>query len=148
MQMNACLFQRWMTGCAFAATLALVLVPTIGRLAGQASMPMHHAETSHASAGDHSDHGMPAADGHAMAVAGAHDSEATVRQAPAAATHHGDDEDCDYCALLLGTTALPVPRLQAAPPLRSAAVPVPEMRTFARDRHPTGLGSRGPPRAG
>ena len=153
-------FHRWMTRWAFAATLALVLVPTIGRLAGQAAMPMHHPTAAgsmvhvtpaQAPAGA-TDHGMIEAHGNALADtsshSGLHASAAVDAQVPSGNGHHDPDEDCAYCPLLLGTIALPVPMLLAGLPLRSPAMSMPVIRSAVLERHPTGLGSRGPPLLG
>ena len=150
------LFHRWMTCWAYAATLALVLVPTIGRLAGQASMPMDHGATAGALAhlaAAHAqpygtDPGMVETRVHAMAHASAHTGDATDSPTTSESSHHDLDEDCAYCPLLLGTIALPVPVLLAALPLRSPLMPIPAIRSAVLERHPTGLGSRGPPLAG
>jgi hypothetical protein len=60
--------------------------------------------------------------------------------------HHHDGVDCDYC-LLLGHTATP-PMLAMPPLLQPAhALPAWPLHEASTDtRHPSGLGSRGPPR--
>ncbi len=150
--MKHSLFHRWMIRAALAATLALVLVPTVGRLIGQGPVPGDHAALSSAGPGT-VDEVMSATMGRTVTHAGSHSSESHADETHHAAAasgggHHGSDEDCAYCPLLLGTTSLPVPRLQIPLPLRSVAVEIPEIRAALLDRHPTGLGSRGPPLAG
>ncbi|QOW18920.1 DUF2946 family protein [Lysobacter ciconiae] len=154
--MNSRPLHRWMRHLALAATLALALVPSLGRLAGQPAMPMHTmpaAAAARASSGvmgdaAHASHSgetrgpenpLVTAHGHASTL------DAGDRQPPAGNGHHGSDDDCAYCPLLAGTTALPAPGLPAALPMQRDAVRVPAIRTPTLDRHPTGLGSRGPP---
>ena len=127
--MNRRRFHHWMTRSALAATLALVLVPTLGRLVGLPAMPVLHVAMQ--SATPDAGHG----NGH-------HVTE------PASNAHPGMGEDCDYCALLMGTASLPVPTLHTSLPRLSIAVAVPQTGAPRLDRHPTGLGSRGPPLAG
>ena len=155
--MNRRLFHRWMTHWALAATLALTLVPSVGRLAGQSAMPMHVMPAGASTGGDSANSGHISHGAHtdrtgaeASAIASAHQHAHTTRDTddgpPTAGNgHHGSDDDCAYCPLLSGTTALPVPGLPAALPVQGTAVRVPATRTPALDRHPTGLGSRGPP---
>ena len=147
--MNRRLLHRWMSHLALAAIVALTLVPSVGRLAGQPAMPMHVMPAGASTGGDIS-HGAHTdrAGAEASAIARSHEHEhAHTDEGPPAAGngHHGSDDDCAYCPLLSGTTALPVPGLPAALPVHRTAVRVPATRTPALDRHPTGLGSRGPP---
>lgn len=151
--MNSRPLHRWTHHLALAATLALALVPSLGRLAGQPAMPMHAdaaAPTNSGVMGDaaHASHsGKTGGAENPLATVRGHDStlDAGDRQPAAGNGHHGSDDDCAYCPLLAGTTALPVPGLPAALPVQGTAVRVPATRTPALDRHPTGLGSRGPP---
>lgn len=118
-------FQHWMSRLGLAASLLLVLVPTLGRVA-QAAAP--HAAQQHAAHAQHR-----SAD-HAHRQAG--------DDIPRAAL---GDPDCDYCPLLssmapsmgIALAVMPVPAIG-----RMATAPrAPELRW----RHPWGLGSRGPP---
>lgn len=154
--MNRRLFHRWMSHLALAAIVALGLVPSVGRLAGQPAMSMHAMPAEATMRGHSAEAGHNANPAHSgkaaaatSAIAIAHGPASTVDTAdgqPAAGNgHHGSDDDCAYCPLLAGTTALPVPGLPAALPVQGTAVRVPATRTPALDRHPTGLGSRGPP---
>ena len=120
-------FHHWMTRSALAATLALVLVPTLGRLIGPSPAPVHHAALQSAAP---------------EAGPGNHLTD------PVGNKHPGMGEACDYCALLLGAASLPVPALQTETSPRSIAIAVPQTGATRLDRHPTGLGSRGPPLAG
>jgi hypothetical protein len=121
-------FNRWMSRIGLAAALLLVMVPTVGRVAHAAGDALHHQ------------------DAHAQ-----HDRASQARQG-----RGGDgerrpaigDPECDYCPLL-GSMAVAagvafdvvhVPRA-AAPAIATQA---PRLRWW----HPSGLGSRGPPRRG
>lgn len=121
---------RWMLRLGLAATMLLVLVPSLGRLAGHgpASTPAPGAPTGHA---------MHAGHGEAHAPAGT-----TI---PAPTDDHARHADCDYCPLLaslLATALRPVPLLR----YRDSNAPgVADIAPRVRWRHPTGLGSRGPP---
>lgn len=117
----------WITRSALAATLALVLVPTLGRLIGLPAAPVHHAALQATTPG--TGEGSHAAD-------------------PGSTIPPRLDMDCSYCALLLGAASLPVPRLASGAPPRGIATAVPQTGTPRLDRHPTGLGSRGPPLTG
>lgn len=138
-------FHSLMHRLALVATLALALVPTIGRVA-RAGAEVDHGAMHHAAAvaqvvvdphaahrGHHDAH-------HAMAEA----PPAPPVPAPAPTPHHGDG-DCEYCPLLQGlVTPAPVAvvALDAAPPADVARRALPARIDF---RHPSGLGSRGPP---
>ncbi|GAB3342720.1 DUF2946 family protein [Marilutibacter aestuarii] len=135
-------FQSGMLRLAFVATLLLVLLPTFGRLAESRvqtdgsngadahwtaictvagiqyiALPDALAAPGHAGAGAHSGKGTPA--------------------------HPG--ADCDYCPLLASLLVVALcwailgPQGQRAIP----TVPAPSARRW--QRHPCGLGSRGPP---
>src|SRR4051794_11603563 len=93
----------WITRSALGATLALVLVPTLGRLVGLPMAPVHHAAMQYSA--PEAGPGNPLTD-------------------PLGNKHSGMGEDCDYCALLLGTASLPVPTLQTETSLRSIAIAV------------------------
>jgi hypothetical protein len=132
--MRATAFQRWLHRLALAATFALVLVPTFGRLAqagqGDALRDAWGAMCTVAGLTLDGD------DAHGRT----HDPAPRVPHAP-----HQGNGDCDYCPLLQALVAPKPPVLQAI-----AVVPAPAP-AFAADlatpcfRHPTGLGSRGPP---
>lgn len=155
--MNRRLFHRWTSHLALAAALALTLVPSVGRLAGQSAMPLHTVPSDTAAHAHSPGNGHTAHAAHAVHTGSTAGATATIARAhastldsgdaqPAAGNaHHGSEDDCAYCPLLAGTTALPVPGLPAALPMQRIAVRMPAIRTPALDRHPTGLGSRGPP---
>lgn len=135
-------FQRWMGRIGLAAVLLLLVVPTTGRVV-HAQMPMEPA------AGDAGHEGHEG--GHAEHVA--HQAQHGHH------AHHGGqdgdggraaigDPDCEYCPLLaslVASAAIVFDASHHAPHIAAAAVPLsPRLRW----RHPSGLGSRGPPRAG
>ena len=144
-------FQQLMHGVALVAAFALVLVPTLGRLAqGGAG---GHAEALTTAAQAMAAHDM-AHMGHAMAH-GSMDagmSHARMGHAqpdapptPQPSKHQGHAGDCDYCPLLqmlvtpaaaMATVALALPPVSAPSTHADARFDTP---------HPTGLGSRGPP---
>ena len=123
---------------ALAATFALALVPTVGRVAQAcqaaetgdawgamctvaglevaATAPMDHAA--------HAGHHMPA---------------------PTPMPHHGDGEDCPYCPLLQALVAPSVPILSVPAAVPADAVARRNPVDPTRFRNPNGLGSRGPP---
>ena len=125
---------------ALVATLALALVPTIGRVAKAGAEAghgaMHHAMASTQAVDPHAAHHAH----HAMAEAPA----AAPVPTPAPMPHHGDG-DCEYCPLLQGLVA-PAPVAVVAPdgvpPAHVLQRITPARIAF---RHPNGLGSRGPP---
>ena len=148
-------FQQLMHRVALVAAFALVLVPTLGRLAqggagdrahavaealptATQAMPAHAmAHMGHAMAHASMDPGMSHAQmGHARPDA---------PPSPQPSKHQGHAGDCDYCPLLqmLVAPAAAVATVAIALP----PVSVPSARADARfdSPHPTGLGSRGPP---
>ena len=133
-------FHSLMHRLALVATLALALVPTIGRVA-KAGPEVDHGGMHDATAA------APVADPHAAHHAHHAMADATpVAPAPTPAPmpHHGDG-DCEYCPLLQGlVTPAPVgvAALDTAPPAHVAQRNTPARIDF---RHPNGLGSRGPP---
>lgn len=134
-------FARTMAGLALFAILALVLLPTAGRVAA----PLAHAEAGHAAAdagpGSHASH-----DGHDRHAGVA--ATGVERKAPAPfdpEAPHEDHGDCAYCPLLASLLLLGVVRLPprvAAP--ASDWLRLPRVAAL-RFIHPCGLGSRGPP---
>lgn len=141
--MRAKAFQRLMHRLALVATLALVLVPALGRMAQacedtaatdafgamctaaglvvEAPAPSHAHPPSH-----HASH---------------HDAP-PLPQVPM--PHHGDG-DCDYCPLLLSMVA-PKPPALVAPATALQPAPMPVVASAPPPyAHPTGLLSRGPP---
>ena len=136
-------FHSLMHRLALVATLALALVPTIGRVA-KAGVEVDHGAmhpavaaapvvAPHAAHREHHAH-------HAMADA----PPVAPAPTPAPMPHHGDG-DCEYCPLLQGlVTPAPVAVVarDAAPPADVARRATPARIDF---RHPNGLGSRGPP---
>lgn len=154
-------FHLWMNRLALAAVLALLLVPTTGRMAGMAPMQPEAiasaaatlagrtASAAHAMAGP-----VPAS---AAAPIAATDSLATAHPAsphsprpgpnPNPGPHDGMPADCAYCPLLQTMAALPSWIALAAPAIGQEARIAPALPPRRGQRHPTGLGSRGPPRA-
>jgi len=143
-------FQRVMGGLGLLAMLALVLLPTSGRLAGQ---PPGGAATAVLPAveaiGSMPAHGHAVAGGHERAhgAGGASSGGTAPEQAPGppGRSPHEGHADCAYCPLLasvLLAAVLPLPPAAGQrperwdPPLRSARLDY---------LHPCGLGSRGPP---
>lgn len=129
--MNTRAFQEWIGQLALLAALMLVAVPTAGRLMHVASAagddPVAHAEVR--------------AGHHAHAVA-------TDPVAPGAPIVAPGDADCDYCPLLsslLAATRLATPPATVLPPPAGSASPAAPRLPWV---HPSGLGSRGPPRLG
>ena len=143
-RMRAPPFQRLMHRLALAATFALLLVPSIGRMAqagqGEAlrdalgamctaaglvyettpAAQAHHSTASHQS---RHDHGAPAMPG---------------------APHHGNG-DCDYCPLLQSMVVAKAPALVGIAALAPVAPAIVDAAAPPQFRHPNGLGSRGPP---
>lgn len=119
-----------MAGLALFAILALLLLPTSGRMLGQVpgDATASAAATRHAHGRGH---------GHAH---GADQAPESPRPAP-----HEGHADCAYCPLLASVLLVAVPPMPQAtgrqhdswhPPLRTARLGY---------LHPCGLGSRGPP---
>ena len=126
---------RWMLRLALAATLLMVLVPPLGRLAG--SGPATGAAHAVHDAAGHGSHGGHAAHGRHGAPAPPGGPE------PAGTARH----DCGYCPLLASMVPPGMPR----PTLRHGHHHVHPALGAAEPllpwRHPWGLGSRGPPRS-
>jgi len=123
--MRANAFQRLMHRLALVATMALVLVPALGRMAQAFEAPPPAHPPSH--------HAMH----HAMPMA----PQAPM---PTPMPHHGDG-DCDYCPLLL-TMVAPKPPALVAPAIALQPAPIPVVASAPPPyAHPTGLLSRGPP---
>ncbi|HKN77711.1 MAG TPA: DUF2946 family protein [Lysobacter sp.] len=117
---------------ALAATLALLLVPTLGRLAqaGEGTAA-HDAWGAMCTAA-----GLQLADH-------AHDTPHEPTAPRPAVPHHADD--CAYCPLAQALVAPSTAVYAGAAPLPDVApAPTPTARP-ASFRHPNGLGSRGPP---
>lgn len=131
--MNTATFHRFMSRLALVAALLVMLVPATGRLLAGVEGPAvatgtHHGVVIQASEPTASDTAAPAMPG--------------TPDAPVS----GHLEDCAYCPLLaslLGQPGSTTPVTHAdrrAPRFASADA------TVRRAWHPTGLGSRGPPR--
>ena len=134
--MRATRLHRLMHGLAFAATLALVVVPPLGRVFQAVSGGAgHHAVASPAA--------MPAA----MASHHAHHAMAAAPAASKAPEphQHPRDGDCDYCPLLTSMLGSAAPSLLATVHLAPVAPPFVQRAAIVGFRHPAGLGSRGPP---
>ena len=127
--MRARTFRSLMQRLALAATFALALVPTLGRLAQAADAPA-----------------MRDAWGAMCTVAGLTLDGATQgTHAPAVpAPHHADSGDCPYCPWSSALVAPATPAFAAVHSIPHAHAS-PSIDAPARFRHPTGLGSRGPP---
>lgn len=133
-----CTFQYWVSRLALIAMLALVVMPTAGRLHAAAAGVRTIGATggTHYSAaneaGEHSDHRAAATQPHAP--------YAPVEPNPGHAGH----DDCAYCPLLAQLAgAAPTTPLLAEPP----AGPAPSLTAAIGHaaRHPHGLHARGPP---
>ena len=138
-QMRAPPFQRLMHRLALAATFALLLVPSIGRLAqaGQGEV-LRDAWGAMCTAAGLSYEGTTAAtQGHA------HHAMPAMPSSPAM-PHHGNG-DCDYCPLLQAMVASKAPAVLPVAALAPVAPQTIDAAAPPRFRHPNGLGSRGPP---
>lgn len=133
-----------MAGLALFAILALVLLPTAGRVAA----PLVHAGAGHVAAdvdpGDPPGHGGHDSH-HAHGGAATAGGEGKVPAPAAPGAPHEDHGDCAYCPLLASLLLLGVVRL---PP--RVGTPAGDWRRLPRPAalrfiHPCGLGSRGPP---
>lgn len=139
-------FARTMAALALFAILALVLLPTSGRLAGQDRGGPASSEFPAAGIAGHAHDpgpGHEAVHGHAAGPPDA-GGPGEAPDSPRPAPHEGH-ADCAYCPLLASVLLVAVPRLPQAtgrqhdswhPPLRTARLGY---------LHPCGLGSRGPP---
>lgn len=131
-------FRYWASRLALAAMLALVVMPTAGRLyAGAFGSAVAHADASDANVGD-------AGAGHPHAAHADHD--APDHPAPAPGEGHAGHADCPYCPLLgqLTGTAHPRPLIAIAPPGPPPSLAVAPGHAALR---PHGLHARGPPAA-
>jgi hypothetical protein len=130
--------RRLLQCLALAATFALALVPTVGRVAqacqtietGDAWGAMCTAAGLAVATNPHPGHDAHA--GHAM-------------PAPMPVPHHGGGEDCPYCPLLQALVAPSVPMLPVPAAIAADAIAQRNPVDPTRFRHPNGLGSRGPP---
>jgi hypothetical protein len=126
-------FQRWFLRLSLAATLALALVPTLGRIAQASEASPAQAWTAMCTV--------------AGLVQVAVDPALDVEHArhPGAPADHAGQGDCAYCPLL---QALQVPQAALAvvpPALRPQGPQIASRSVDIPFRHPVGLGSRGPP---
>lgn len=129
-------FLQWTSRLALAAILALVALPTFGRLHagafGAAVAAVDVAATGNPAHADHAAHLGPAP------------RTADDRPAPAPADHHSGHGDCPYCPLLgqLADAAHPLPLLATTP-----AGPAPSLTVAAGHAglRAHGLHARGPP---
>lgn len=129
--MRTAALQRWFLRLSLTATLALALVPTLGRIAQATEATPSQAWTAMCTVA-----GLVQ-----VAVDPAHDPA----RHPGHPADHAGQGDCAYCPLL---QSLQVPQVALAvvpaslgpvgPPVQSRSVALPF-------RHPAGLGSRGPP---
>ncbi len=147
--MSRAVFQRRFAALGLLAMLALARLPTIGRLASPAGVAHEITTTETKLAAEN------AALGAMCTVAGLRYDDAAARAlaqalapepSPSAPTAPAprDHADCEYCPLA-ASTALPlVASLPAAMPSTHVVRPARFSAPFPR-RHPSGLGSRGPP---
>ena len=127
-------FRYWTSRLALAAMLALVVMPTAGRLyTGGSGTAVAHAGMADTDAGDtHAAH------------AGHGDVTTPERPAPVPGEGHGGHGDCPYCPLLAQLTgaAHPQPLIATAPAGPSPSLTVAPGHAA---RRPHGLHARGPP---
>lgn len=129
---------------ALAATFALALVPTVGRVA-QACQASEDAWGAMCTVAGLQQVAVDPPSGHA-GHHGHHDAApAPSLPLPTPKPHHGDGADCPYCPLLQALVAPSVPTLLAPPALQADAIARRLPVDPTRFRHPNGLGSRGPP---
>lgn len=130
-----CRFQYWLGRLALAAMLALVLVPTAGRLyqADRNSSAVGTTSSVASQVAGHGDHAT-------LANRDAAPSASPVAPDPRHATH----ADCPYCPLLgqLAGTAHPLPLLARIPAGPSPSLAIADGHAGLR---PHGLHARGPP---
>lgn len=144
--MSRAVFQRRFAALGLLAMLALALLPTIGRLASPAGAAHQATNDETTLAAENAALGAMCTvaglrydDAAALALA-----EALAPEAPPTTPAPRDHADCDYCPLA-ASTALPlVASLPAAMPSTHVVRPARVSAPFPR-RHPSGLGSRGPP---
>jgi hypothetical protein len=144
--MSRAVFQRRFAALGLLAMLALALLPTIGRLASPTGAAHEVAANETTIAAENAALGAMCTvtglrydDTAALALA-----EALAPEAPPKAPTPHEHADCDYCPLA-ASTALPlVAALPATTPSTHVALPARISAPFPR-RHPSGLGSRGPP---
>lgn len=134
-------FRRLLQTLALAATFALALVPTVGRVA----QACQAAEAGDAWGAMCTAAGLEVAASTAHAAHAGHHMPAPA-PTPMPMPHHGDGADCPYCPLLQALVAPSVPVLALPPTLPADAVAKRGPVDPTRFRHPNGLGSRGPPR--
>lgn len=112
---------------ALAATLLMVLVPSLGRLAGNApATGAAHAMHGGGAQAAHGQHGAPAA---------------PAAPQPAGASQH----DCGYCPLLASLVPPAALRPALSHEQHPAHLALGAAEPLLPWRHPWGLGSRGPP---
>ena len=119
------------------SALLLAVVPTLGRIAEA----RHAPDAATLSAHFCGDPGAPA-----TRLAALWQAERALRDALQPPEGKRPHADCDYCPLLAGLIIPAIPALAPAPPAPAALRGGQPDRTIHRDqRHPSGLGSRGPP---
>ena len=128
---------------ALAATFALALVPTVGRVA-QACQASEDAWGAMCTVAGLQQVAVDPPSGH-TGHDGHHDAREPSLLPPMPMPHHGDGVDCPYCPLLQAFLAPSVPTLLAPPALHADAIARRLPVDPTRFRHPNGLGSRGPP---
>ena len=131
---------------ALLAALLLALLPTLGRLAQASTAPHTASIAQQALTALCTMEGMKQV---ALPVLAAASTHAHLQHdAPAPMPHHpqGDaGQECDYCPLLASLVALAAIALGLWPRPASALSMAPRAAIRVAHRHPSGLGSRGPP---
>lgn len=130
---------------ALLAALLLALVPTLGRLAQASTASRAAPVAQQALAALCTMEGMKQV---ALPVLAAASTHAHLRHdVPAPMPHHPNDagQDCDYCPLLASLVVLAVIALGLWPRPASACSVAARPAIRVARRHPSGLGSRGPP---
>ncbi len=131
---------------ALLAALLLALVPTLGRLTQASATPHAASPAQEALAALCTMEGMKQVALPVLAAASAHAH--MPHDAPAPMPHHpqGDaGQDCDYCPLLASLVALAAIALGLWPRPDSSISITARPAIRVAHRHPSGLGSRGPP---
>lgn len=135
-------FQQAMARLALVATLLLVLLPTLGRLAAHApDAPQPGWNAMCTAAGLE----LVASKTAARPAGPAIRSESQGHAHDSPAPHRHDDADCDYCPLLASLLAAASCALLLLSQTLRTAVSGLRLVFHRAAFHPCGLGSRGPP---
>lgn len=131
---------------ALLAAMLLALLPTLGRLAQASTAPQPTSITQQALTALCTMEGMKQVALPVLAAAATHAH--LQHDAPPPMPHHpqGDaGQDCDYCPLLASLVALAAIALGLWPRPDSSISITARPAIRVAHRHPSGLGSRGPP---